>query len=146
MRSIARSRRSVASRNGLSWAGAAAEAPPAPVEPAAAVIADQDSDTDEMEAYVDELPEDALNLDIDRDTEDLALLDMDESEFDEIELDDSVEAGGGDEELDLTEEIDPEAPNQALIDTEPKMSKEDLFEEPGTDLSSLDGGDPEETS
>jgi molecular chaperone DnaK len=138
----------------------APEAPLAKMEPATTAVDDEEADTDEMEAYVDDLPEEALDLEIDENREDLALLDMDEAEFDEIDLDDPVEVEGGDDEsalddsvemasgdeLELTREIDPRKSDPALTDTEPTMSKEDLFEEPGTDLSSLDGGDSEETS
>jgi hypothetical protein len=99
-----------------------------------------------MEAYVDDLPEDALDLEIDEDAENLELLDTDEAELDEIALDDAVEVTGGDEGLELTEDIDLREPDPALTDIESPMSKDELFETPGTDLSTLDGDDPEETS
>jgi hypothetical protein len=107
---------------------------------------DDDADTDEMEAYLDELPEDALDLEIDEDAEDLELLDTDEAQLNEIELNDAVELASGDDGLELTEDTDPRGPDPALPDTVPTMTKDALFEEPGTDLSSLDDGDPEETS
>jgi len=125
-------------------APAAPEAPPPSPEPVVAV-ADDEADTDEMEAYVDDLPEEALDLEIDEDADDLELLDRDEAELDEIELDDTVEGTGGEDELELTEDIDLSEPDPALTGTESPMSKGELFETPGTDLSTLDGDDPEET-
>jgi hypothetical protein len=125
-------------------APAAPEAPPPPMEPVTA-LADDEADTDEMEAYVDDLPEDALDLEIDEDADDLELLDRDEVELDEIALDDTVEGTGGEDELELTEDIDLSEPDPALTGTESPMSKGELFETPGTDLSTPDGDDPEET-
>jgi molecular chaperone DnaK len=125
---------------------AAPEAPLPPTEPVMTIADDDDADTDEMEAYLDELPEDALDLEIDEDAEDLELLDTDEAQLNEIELNDAVELASGDDGLELTEDTDPRGPDPALPDTVPTMTKDALFEEPGTDLSSLDDGDPEETS
>jgi molecular chaperone DnaK len=124
----------------------APEAPLATMKPTTTAVADDEGDTDEMEAYVDDLPEDALDLEIDEDAEDLELLGRDEAEFDEVDLDDPVEEAGGNDELELTREARPPGSGPVLPDTKPDMSKEDLFEAPGTDLSSLDGDDPEETS
>jgi molecular chaperone DnaK len=132
-------------------APAVSETPAAPAEPLPAkepvvTIDEEEADTDEMEAYVDDLPEDALDLEIDEDAEDLELLDTDDADYHEIELEDAVELARADEGLELTEDTDPGGPDAAVPDTEPTMAKGSLFEEPGTDLSSLDDGDPEKTS
>jgi molecular chaperone DnaK len=133
-------------------APAVSETPAAPAEPLPAkepvvtIDEEEEADTDEMEAYVDDLPEDALDLEIDEDAEDLELLDTDDADYHEIELEDAVELARADEGLELTEDTDPGGPDAAVPDTEPTMAKGSLFEEPGTDLSSLDDGDPEKTS
>jgi len=160
-----------------------AAAPPAPETPLAATAPeipaaletpaasdDDEPDTDEMEAYVDNLPEDSLDLGGDEEAEDLdlldaddaepdeielldaddaepdeiELLDADDAELDEIELDEVVEADAG--ELDLTESIDLREPDPALTDTKPLAARGDLFAAPGADLSISDEEDPEETS
>jgi molecular chaperone DnaK len=125
---------------------AAPAAPKAPAAPAKAapptkpdVDADtqDEADTDEMEAYVDALPEDALDLEIDEEAEDLELLGADEAPPDEIELNDAVELARSDEGLELTEDTDA-----APADAVPTVAKDSLFEEPGSDLSDMDDGGP----
>jgi molecular chaperone DnaK len=76
---------------------------------------------DELE---DELDLIDVDVDLDEDSEDLDLLELDESE----------ELGGPILELGRDAE---------LPDTEPVMTKDDLFETPGTDLSTLDEGTEE---
>jgi molecular chaperone DnaK len=119
-------------------------------------VIDDDPNTDEMEAYVDDLPDDALDLDpgddaeelellgADEEPEELDLLDADEADIDAVELDETVEATD-DDELELTESVDLRGPDPATVDTEPVVAKDELFEAPGTDLSTLEGGDSEET-
>jgi molecular chaperone DnaK len=125
---------------------AAPQEPLPPTVPVVTIDEEEEADTAEMEAYVEDLPEDALDLEIDEDAEDLELLDTDDVDLNEIELNDAVELARADEGLELTEDTDPGGPDPALPNSGPAMAKGSLFEEPGTDLSSLDDGDPEEKS
>jgi len=108
------------------------------------VIRDE-PDTEEMKAYVDSLPEDALDLETGEAEGDLELLGEDE-QLDEIELDDAVEIAARDEHLDLSEGTDLGETDPALRETVPALEKTELFDVAGTDLSELDGNDPEEIS
>jgi molecular chaperone DnaK len=108
-------------------------------------VAADEPDTEEMQAYVDSLPEDALDLETDDAADDLDLLGEDE-DIDEIELDDAVEIAARDEHLDLSEDMDLGETDPALRDTEPTLEKTELFELAGTDLSERDESDPEEIS
>jgi len=129
------------------------EEPPAPESPPAEdapielapnrTVAANEPDTEEMQAYVDSLPEDALDLETDDAAGDLELLGDDEN-LDEIELDDAVEIAARDEHLDLSEDIDLGETDPALRDTAPNLEQTELFEPAGTDLSDPDGSDPEE--
>jgi molecular chaperone DnaK len=118
--------------------------------------------TDEMQAYIDDLPEDALDLvggeagdelelvDEAEIGHELDLLSADDGEPEAIELealvgdqnDELVLGHDGDGEL--TEAEDFAGLDPAMRDTEPVMEGS-LFEEAGTDLSTLDD-DPQETS
>jgi hypothetical protein len=136
-------------------AAAAPEAPAAPPATPAAVASDEPG-ANEMEAYVENLPEDAFDLEAgdegealellgaDDDVADLDLLEANEVEAAEIEIDAVIEAG--DDELALTEAVELGGSDPALTDTRPIVGDEALFEEPGTDLSTLEDADPEEAS
>jgi molecular chaperone DnaK len=135
-------------------AAAAPEAPAAPATPAA--VAGDEPGANEMEAYVENLPEDAFDLEpgdegealellgADDDGADLDLLEADDAEAAEIEIDAVIEVG--DDELALTEAIELGGPDPALTDTRPIVGDEALFEDPGADLSTLEDVDPEEAS
>jgi molecular chaperone DnaK len=99
-------------------------------------------DTEEMKAYVDSLPEDALDLEADGSGEDLELLGNDETP-EEIELDDAVEIATRDEQLDLGAGAGVGETDPALRETVPALETSDLFDVGGTDLSEADD-DPEE--
>jgi len=143
------------------------EAAPLVVEAAAVpmqepVIGDE-PETDEMQAYIDNLPEDSLDLDVGEAGDELEpmgeaetdrepdLLGPDDGEPEAIELEaivtdetDAIELGhDGDGELtevDALTDLDPSS-----RDTKPVM-EDSLFDEVGTDLSTLGDDDPQETS
>ncbi|MFQ5417081.1 MAG: Hsp70 family protein [Myxococcota bacterium] len=96
-----------------------------------------------MDAYVDSLPEDALDLEVDDDAGDLELLGEDE-ELDEIELDAAVEIAAQDELGELTDAEDLAETDPVLLETAATEVKDDLFETPGSDLCGGDPDDPEE--
>jgi molecular chaperone DnaK len=90
----------------------------------AAAPLEDEPDTDEMEAYVDNLPEDALDLDDDEGDVDLDLLEPDDVS-------------------DLGESIDLRGTDPALTDTRPVVPKDELFDTEAIDLSEPDANDPE---